>query len=65
MNNTNFTIPHESETQMSNLVMSDQETNILIVDDDHDIRSLLADILQNNGLKVFQAADGNAMWGMC
>jgi len=64
MNNTNFTIPQESETQMSNLVMNDHETNILIVDDDHDIRSLLADILQNNGLTVFQAADGNAMWDM-
>jgi two-component system OmpR family response regulator len=64
MNNTNFTILHERDTQMSNLVMSDQETNILIVDDDHDIRSLLSDILQKNGLTVFQAADGKAMWDM-
>lgn len=48
---------------MSSLAVN-QETHILIVDDDHDIRSLLADILQSNGLHVFQATDGKAMWRM-
>jgi two-component system OmpR family response regulator len=37
-------------------------STILIVDDDRDIRSLLAEYLENNGYRVFAAADGNAMW---
>ena len=35
--------------------------NILIVDDDADIRSLLADYLSQQGLHVLTAADGNEM----
>ncbi len=34
-------------------------TQILIVDDDNDIRSLLSEFLDNNGLHTFQATDGN------
>jgi two-component system OmpR family response regulator len=34
----------------------------LIVDDDRDIRSLLADYLEANGYRALAAADGNAMW---
>lgn len=37
-------------------------STILIVDDDREIRSLLADYLETNGYRVFAAADGNAMW---
>ncbi len=37
-------------------------STILIVDDDRDIRSLLAEYLENNGYRVFAAADGQAMW---
>jgi two-component system OmpR family response regulator len=35
---------------------------VLIVDDDHDIRLLLSDFLERNGLQVWQAADGESMW---
>ncbi len=35
---------------------------ILVVDDDHDIRSLLIDYLDNNGCRTLGAADGTAMW---
>ena len=39
------------------------DTNqILIVDDDREIRTLLADYLQTNGYRCFMAAEGNAMW---
>lgn len=37
-------------------------TQILIVDDDREIRTLLADYLQTNGYRCFMAAEGNAMW---
>lgn len=37
-------------------------TQILIVDDDHEIRTLLADYLQTNGYHCFMAAEGKAMW---
>jgi two-component system, OmpR family, response regulator len=37
-------------------------STLLIVDDDQEIRSLLADYLETNGYRVFAAADGNAMW---
>jgi len=39
-------------------------TQILIVDDDHEIRTLLADYLQTNGYRCFMAAEGKAMWQM-
>ena len=39
------------------------DTNqILIVDDDREIRTLLADYLQANGYRCYMAAEGNAMW---
>jgi two-component system OmpR family response regulator len=37
-------------------------TQILIVDDDREIRTLLADYLQTNGYRCFMAAEGRAMW---
>lgn len=37
---------------------------ILIVDDDRDIRQLLADYLNTNGYQTLMAADGTAMWSM-
>ena len=40
----------------------EQTSTILIVDDDRDIRSLLADYLEANGYRAHSAADGNAMW---
>lgn len=43
--------------------MSLQE-NLLIVDDDREIRDLLRDYLQNNGYRVSTAEDGNAMWSL-
>jgi two-component system OmpR family response regulator len=40
----------------------DTPNKILIVDDDRDIRSLLADYLELNGYLAVTAADGIAMW---
>jgi two-component system OmpR family response regulator len=40
----------------------DTPSTILIVDDDRDIRSLLADYLESNGYRALSAADGSAMW---
>jgi len=40
----------------------DIPSNILIVDDDREIRSLLADYLETNGFQAFTAADGSSMW---
>lgn len=40
----------------------DTPTKILVVDDDRDIRSLLADYLELNGYATLTAADGSAMW---
>jgi len=37
-------------------------SSILIVDDDRDIRTLLADYLETNGYRTFGAQDGVAMW---
>ena len=37
-------------------------STILIVDDDREIRSLLADYLESNGYRTLGAADGAAMW---
>jgi two-component system, OmpR family, response regulator len=39
-------------------------TQVLIVDDDHDIRSLLSEFLQRNEVRAFQAADGAEMWAV-
>lgn len=41
---------------------TEQNIRVLIVDDDHDIRLLLSDFLERNGLQVWQAADGKSMW---
>jgi two-component system OmpR family response regulator len=40
----------------------DTPSTILIVDDDRDIRTLLADYLESNGYRALAAADGSAMW---
>jgi two-component system OmpR family response regulator len=40
----------------------DTPSTILIVDDDRDIRSLLADYLESNGYRALSAADGTGMW---
>ena len=40
----------------------DNPSTILIVDDDRDIRTLLADYLESNGYRTLAAADGTAMW---
>lgn len=40
----------------------DTTNKILIVDDDREIRSLLAEYLDHNGYTAIMAADGNAMW---
>jgi len=37
-------------------------STILIVDDDRDIRTLLADYLESNSYRALCAADGTAMW---
>jgi two-component system OmpR family response regulator len=46
---------------LKNLQDSESKPNILIVDDDDDIRSLLSDFLERNGFCAFQAANGDAM----
>lgn len=40
----------------------ERSEQILVVDDDPEIRSLLADYLGRNGYRVTTAADGRAMW---
>ncbi|MDO8654510.1 MAG: response regulator transcription factor [Undibacterium sp.] len=40
----------------------DTPRKILIVDDDREIRTLLADYLELNGCTCLMAAEGNAMW---
>ncbi len=39
-------------------------STILIVDDDRDIRTLLADYLESNGYRALCTADGSGMWLM-
>ena len=41
--------------------MADQQQHILIVDDDHEIRTLLREYLEKNGYRATVAADGKAM----
>ena len=43
-------------------MLMDTKQKILIVDDDHDIRSLLADYLNDNGYQATMVADGKGMW---
>ena len=40
----------------------EEEALILVVDDDREVRGLLADYLERNGLKALVAADGREMW---
>ena len=40
----------------------DQQANVLIVDDDLDIRTLLAEYLETFGCHTYVAADGTGMW---
>ncbi len=42
-------------------MVNEQPINILIVDDDDDIRSLLSEFLERNRLVAFQASDGEVM----
>ena len=44
------------------MIVKESESQILVVDDDREIRSLLADYLEKNGLKTLVAADGASMW---
>ena len=39
--------------------------HVLIVDDDHRIRAMLARFLSDHGLKVSQAGDGREMFAIC
>src|SRR5690606_15381287 len=48
-------VPTRDNTRM------EQGAHILIVDDDHDIRSLLADYLEGHGYRTSTAAEGTAM----
>jgi two-component system OmpR family response regulator len=47
---------------MSDMTTAESTTQVLIVDDDHEIRTLLAEFLERNGLQVFQAGEGESMW---
>jgi len=47
---------------LNNANLPDQQPHVLIVDDDLDIRTLLAEYLQANGCNTLLAADGPAMW---
>jgi len=38
------------------------QVNVLVVDDDRDIRMLLAEYLEGNGCHALTAADGDGMW---
>jgi len=49
---------------MSNLPITDSVTKVLIVDDDAEIRELLADYLESHLCDALQAADGTGMWTM-
>jgi two-component system, OmpR family, response regulator len=40
----------------------EKQANVLIVDDDREIRTLLADYLESNDYRPYTAADGGAMW---
>ena len=44
------------------MIVKETESQILVVDDDSEIRSLLAEYLERNGLKTLVAADGASMW---
>ena len=46
---------------MSATIEKEQVTQVLIVDDDDDIRALLSEFLERNHLSSFQAANGEAM----
>ena len=46
---------------MNNFSVNDQIINVLIVDDDDDIRTLLSEFLERNRLRAFQATDGQVM----
>lgn len=46
---------------MTAILSNATQANILIVDDDKDIRSLLSDFLEGSGLHTFQAANGQDM----
>lgn len=48
-----------------NLVTTNSNTHVLIVDDDHRIRAMLARFLTDHGLKVSQAGDGREMFALC
>lgn len=47
---------------MSSLPANELATNVLVVDDDADIRALLADYLEGHACHALQAADGEEMW---
>lgn len=47
---------------MNNTVSIEPQLTVLIVDDDHDIRTLLAEYLESYDYRALLAADGVSMW---
>lgn len=50
------------DARLNNATSTEQAANVLIVDDDLDIRTLLAEYLQANACNTLLAADGVEMW---
>ena len=55
------TLPNGARAALNSDAMQSQG-NILIVDDDPEIRRLLVDYLARNGLAALAARDGREMW---
>jgi two-component system OmpR family response regulator len=59
---TTIQLRYSSPAEVDIIAAMDNPSTILIVDDDRDIRSLLADYLDTNGYRALAAADGAGMW---
>lgn len=55
---------YSNNSQITDNESMEQQVTILIVDDDREIRSLLADYLESHGYASQVAADGHAMWAV-
>jgi two-component system, OmpR family, response regulator len=51
----------EEQLNLETSLDSNPKPNILIVDDDNDIRSLLSEFLERNGFRAFEASNGDVM----